>query len=483
MAERVAFLIGTQTFRPDSGLLPLRGPANDIAALARLLHDPERGQFKVHEFLDKPSYEILPNISEALNVAAPDDLFLIYYSGHGKLDRSGRLCLATVDTRHGALLATSIPALNLRNLVEESDCTQVVLLLDCCYSGAVEDGLRGGDLDSQLHVIENARGFYILTATSDMQTAKETELVFADVVMGRFTAALVDGIESGDADPGRKGQILLSDLRRYLEKVVKGQTPQFFARKASGDPIISFSPATAAPLLELLDARVLADLDAEEWHRRHGAVSALSLVIRIGDAATRLAAKAALRHRLGQERDYVVRAEIEAALALGGISGESPDKEKAGEQPLDDALRLESTGHFKEAAHAYKKAADQGNLDALTNLGRLYRIGRGVERSYLEAANCFQRAADQGNAIAQSSLARLYREGWGVPQSDLEAVRLYRLAAEQGNAIAQFNLGDCYEKARGVPKSRTEAIKWYRMAARQEMPLSQTALRRLGESW
>jgi TPR repeat protein len=156
---------------------------------------------------------------------------------------------------------------------------------------------------------------------------------------------------------------------------------------------------------------------------------------------------------------------------------------RPGDRTFDEALRLESVGRFKEAADAYKVAANQGNLDAITNLGRMYRIGRGVQKSYIEAARYFNLAAGQGNAIAQASLARLYTEGWGVPQSDADAVRLYRLAADQSNAIAQFNLGDCYERGRGVQKSRTDAITWYRAAARQEMELAQRALRRLGESW
>ena len=63
MAERVAFLIGNQTFRPDSSLSPLQGPANDVSALAPLLRDPERGGFHVYEFLDKPCHEILPEIA------------------------------------------------------------------------------------------------------------------------------------------------------------------------------------------------------------------------------------------------------------------------------------------------------------------------------------------------------------------------------------------------------------------------------------
>jgi hypothetical protein len=46
VAARIGFLIGNQTFRPDSGLLPLQGPVNDLAALTRLLRDPERGKFE-----------------------------------------------------------------------------------------------------------------------------------------------------------------------------------------------------------------------------------------------------------------------------------------------------------------------------------------------------------------------------------------------------------------------------------------------------
>jgi uncharacterized caspase-like protein len=251
LARRVAFLIGNQEFLPlpESGLEPLQGPANDVAALARVLRDPDRGKFEVHEFLNKPSYEILPNIERALSAAAKGDLVLIFYSGHGRLGRrDGRLYLATADTREDARLTSSIPARHLTHLVEANDCGQVVLILDCCYSGAVDSGLRG-DVSSELQVIDDAQGFCIMTATTSTKPARETQLVTGGAVMGRFTAALVNGIESGAADLGRKGKILLSDLRHHLGRVVTGQTPQFFDRRASGDPLISLSPATVARLL------------------------------------------------------------------------------------------------------------------------------------------------------------------------------------------------------------------------------------------
>lgn len=250
MAQRVAFLIGNQSFLPDSGFHPLEGPANDLAALAPLLRDPERGGFAVREFLDKNRNEVLLDLEQALGSAALGDLILIYYSGHGKLTRyGGQLCLATADSRENALRSTSIPARDLREMVEESNCDQIVLLLDCCYSGAV---MRGGDVSSELRIVDDASGFYIMTASTSIQPARETAPLPGGTVMGRFTAALVDGLETGAADQGRKGKILLSDLRHHLERAVIGSTPQFFDLRATGDPLISLSPATA------LEARI--------WH-------------------------------------------------------------------------------------------------------------------------------------------------------------------------------------------------------------------------
>jgi len=105
LARRLAFLIGNQTFTSSSGLRPLQGPANDVAALHRILGDPQRGHFEVRTFLNMPRYEVLPSLEQALGETTIGDFVLIYYSGHGKLDRGGRLCLATADTRQSALIA------------------------------------------------------------------------------------------------------------------------------------------------------------------------------------------------------------------------------------------------------------------------------------------------------------------------------------------------------------------------------------------
>ena len=48
-----------------------------------------------------------------------------------------------------------------------------------------------------------------------------------------------------------------------------------------------------------------------------------------------------------------------------------------------------------------------------------------------------RKAAEQGDADAQSSLGYMYRKGQGVTQDDAEAVNWTRKAADQGNAEAQ----------------------------------------------
>jgi hypothetical protein len=119
IGRRLAFLIGNHAFRDDSGLTRLEGPLNDVAALSNLLSDPSLGAFEVRLFQDASSTEIKSAIDEELGGAGRGDLVVIHYSGHGKLDRVGNLCLATNDTRAAALYATSIPARHLRDMGRE----------------------------------------------------------------------------------------------------------------------------------------------------------------------------------------------------------------------------------------------------------------------------------------------------------------------------------------------------------------------------
>lgn len=319
MGRRIAFLLGNASFLPGSGFKPLRGPLNDVEALSDALSDADRGGFEVRAFRDATSGEIKAAIDEELGSAKRDDMVLIAYAGHGKPDRNGRLCLATADTKATALYSTSIPASHLREMVDASDCGTVVLLLDCCYSGAATN-LRG-DVESELRSLQSASGLYILTASSEFETAREgeagtareSEVEASGVIMGKFTAALVDGINSGAADRDKDGEIKLQDLVDHVRATLRGQKPQYFAARAGGDPLISLSPATAR-----LPEDVLQGLIAEEPLARMGAAWRLGRLARSTEDAPRAArAKLFIINRLrGEdgERDQLVREALLEAL-------------------------------------------------------------------------------------------------------------------------------------------------------------------------
>ena len=118
---------------------------------------------------------------------------------------------------------------------------------------------------------------------------------------------------------------------------------------------------------------------------------------------------------------------------------------------------------YKDAIEWYRKAAEQGDVDAQNKLGHCYYNGNGVSQSYVEAAKWYRKAAEQGDVNAQFNLGCCYYR----VEAFEEATKWYRKAAEQGDAVAQRNLGFCYYNGNGVAQSYEEAVKWYRKAAEQ----------------
>ena len=131
-------------------------------------------------------------------------------------------------------------------------------------------------------------------------------------------------------------------------------------------------------------------------------------------------------------------------------------------------MYAEGLGVPQDAAEAvawYRRAAEQGDATAQSNLGAMYAEGLGVPQDAAEAVAWYRRAAEQGDARAQYNLGGMCREGRGVPQDAAGAVAWYRRAAEQGHTRAQYNLGVMYAEGLGVPPDAVEAHMWLTIAA------------------
>ena len=120
---------------------------------------------------------------------------------------------------------------------------------------------------------------------------------------------------------------------------------------------------------------------------------------------------------------------------------------------------------YQQAIYWYRKAADQGQINAQGNLGYLYVNGIGVTQDYSQAAYWYRKAADQGEMSAQASLGYLYLDGKGVTQDYSQAVYWFRKAADQGEPYAMFNLAGCYYRGDGVSQDYKQAAYWYEKSA------------------
>lgn len=243
---RRAVLIGNGVFpRADGSLTPLAAPAHDVGVLAGILSDADLCRFEAPQRLvDADATTVKKALLRALETAGPADLVVIYYAGHGKLD-GAQLYLCANDTEPEALAATSISIRDIHHFVGRSACRQVVLILDCCFSGAAADEFqtRGEMVDRITAAAAPARGLYLLTSCGAYETALERGAgEEGDVPYGLYTRALVDGIVSGEADVYRDGRITPLELARYLQERIPGQTPRVTLIDAEGEePVLAWT--------------------------------------------------------------------------------------------------------------------------------------------------------------------------------------------------------------------------------------------------
>jgi len=259
--NRYAVLIGCNKYPDDPEKLPsLKYAENDAKGLQECLIDKDIGSFdpnNVTLFNNQPHREVLKEVARCLDNAQRDDMVLLYFSGHGKLDSGNRLHLATSNTTSDLLGVTSIPVQTIKELIDRSGTEKIIVILDCCYSGAIGAAFKGGDVDSELQIASGGKGKYIMTASTGIQVAEEKEGDNYSV----FTNYLLEGLRTGDADLNGDGEITADELYTYVrDRVVKSgkQEPMKYAIGVTGDLRIA-----GAKQPQKLRARFLANLYAK----------------------------------------------------------------------------------------------------------------------------------------------------------------------------------------------------------------------------
>ncbi|MBV8119923.1 MAG: caspase family protein [Alphaproteobacteria bacterium] len=349
---RHALLIGVSEFA-DKRLARLNAPANDVLALREILHDRARGDFDTVELsLNADFVAMRDHLSHFFTDRAPDDLLLLYYSGHGILGRGNRLFLATTGSNLDLPRDRSISAQEIREFVAECRAERQIIILDCCHSGAFAEHAKSAALAPAVtaETFSSAdAGLYVLTAADALQFAWDGPDLRAggETASGNslFTSWLVEGLETGAAAPDDE-EITIDALYRYLFRRARAagapSTPQRFVQGGIGDLIVSMNPLAGSGQL---DPDTVAALASDDRRLRLGAVTELAQLLRESGTTMR-PARLALQRRLPYERDFAVRAAISEALqgtptanAATGAQPQHPEIPPASDQTTAAAPR------------------------------------------------------------------------------------------------------------------------------------------------
>ena len=246
MGRKLALIIGNSQF-DDPGLARLQAPVADVLALAEVLRDPAVASFDDVQTLVNESFgRIRRAIARFFDDRKRDDLLLLYFSGHGVRDEYGHLHLAVRDTERELLAATAIEANFVTACMDRSASKRLVLVLDCCHSGAFAAGsksVQGASVGTATTFEGNGRGRVVLTATDSTQYAWEGDAIIGTPGASLFTRHLTDGLRTGAADLNHDGMITVDELYDYVYDQVLNdtakQTPGKWAFGQQGDIVIA----------------------------------------------------------------------------------------------------------------------------------------------------------------------------------------------------------------------------------------------------
>jgi hypothetical protein len=224
MAGRHALLIGISAY--GEGLEPIPSARLDVEALREVLQDPELGGIpaeQVRVLIDPERTGMEIEIESFYANKEPDDLLLLYFSGHGFRDEGDRQLL--LSTRQSTRVskngqsrvqrATTLPASLVRRHMEESLSRRQVVILDCCFSGFFAEGMKAKDAGTlEIEAMLGGKGRAVLTSSDAIETSRAPT---DGEGLSLYTRFLVEGIQTGAADRLGRGYLEAEDLHHYAK--------------------------------------------------------------------------------------------------------------------------------------------------------------------------------------------------------------------------------------------------------------------------
>lgn len=232
--KKKAIVVGIDDYQKN----PLKGAVSDAYDISQLLqvNGNETTNFEVKTYFNVPTRsELLTLLTNFFNVQA--DIGIFYFAGHGYVNELGGYIVTPDHKKYEEGVAMH----DILNLANEAKIRNIVIILDCCKSGAIGSPA----LTSTITPINS--GISILTACRDDEPAKEID------GRGVFTALLVEALKGGAAD--LRGHISPGGVYAYIDQALGAheQRPVFKTNVTEFVALRSVIPQVPLSILRKID--------------------------------------------------------------------------------------------------------------------------------------------------------------------------------------------------------------------------------------
>ena len=439
MASGTALLVASAGYR-DPKLKRLRAPAWDAQALGRVLADPAIGEFDVELALDEPESVLRRKIARFFADRRRDDLLLLHMSCHGLKDDDGNLYFATVDTEFDHLDSTAVSAEFVHRQMARSRSGRIVLLLDCCYSGAFSQGMApraGAGVELKERFAE--RGRAVISASNAMEYSFEGDDLSGEGKPAVFTSAVVKALETGKADRDGDGWISVDELYDYVYEEIRDTSPQRPVRWLDLEGDLRIAKSVYLPPVQPTELPVDLRAATESPLRaaRLGAVQELSELLAASDQAQAKTAHDALK-TLTEDDSQRVATAAKTALHTAEEQARREAEEQA-RREAEEQARHEAEEQARRDAEeqARRESEEQARQEAEEQARR-----EGEEQARREGEEQARRDAEEQARRESEEQARRESRGAGAPR-------------ERGaGAPGERGAGAPRERGAGAPRGR-----------------------------
>ncbi|MFN0035281.1 MAG: caspase family protein [Saprospiraceae bacterium] len=286
-----ALVIGTSIYRDEK--LKLTYPEKDAAIFADALEKSGKELFKERTVVKLLSTadadpkkwprkaEIRKAVQDIAAKAGPDDILLIYFSGHGLTYKApnseeSQFYYLTTDIAgdnlrdEGILNAQAIAQDSLMDWVRKVKTRKRILIYDACNSGSVVEKMEGAkDLTSDqrkaLERINERSGMFVLTGSAADKSSYEANTYGH----GLLTYSLLNGMlavaaenDDGNVELGNLFDFVENDVRELAKRIDREQRPEVI--KAESYPIGQIKANTGIKRPSELDVFVRTNLNVSK---------------------------------------------------------------------------------------------------------------------------------------------------------------------------------------------------------------------------